>query len=148
MAPRSLRWKCTLRGLLCLHEMSTVQKQQNGSSKKKKTKANTGNEIAIRRKGPTDIKIVGQGGYSLREILHAALSAVPKGTFGALARASVARWGEPLVRSSEAALGKDSRPSQATESTSSMTSSPEREVSANPSQTLLDELFIPNSFGI
>lgn len=64
--------------------MSTVQKQQNGSSKKKKSKANTGNEIAIRRKGPTDIKIVGQGGYSLREILHAALSAVPKGTFSAV----------------------------------------------------------------
>lgn len=67
-----------------------MEKQASDKTKKSK-KAKAGgksqNTIAVKRKGPTEIQITGNGRYSIKDIVHATLSGIPKGTFASMGSA-------------------------------------------------------------
>lgn len=83
---------------------------QNSSDKKKKSKkakqSGGQNVIAIKRKGPTEIQVKGNGRYSIKDIVHATLSGIPKGTFASMGGALGGALGGPGGAMIGGAMGK------------------------------------------
>jgi len=83
--------------------------QQSKDKSKKSKKARSGqaqNTIAVKRKGPTEIQISGNGRYSIKDIVHATLSGIPKGTFASMGGALGSALGGPGGGMIGGAMGK------------------------------------------